>query len=158
MIDVQEQFKRQAKIAARKQHYFAIAQMLHSQMEVSKKVAVAGQSIIQARQEDEESVPEGMVRTAAQEMILVLTPIYQVCISLRFYRDAFGEYPEWVRFIHDGKGSEEHLNGWMKTVMDLYQEASKKLGRGADGRAITDIVFGEAFQKICERVKVKGEV
>lgn len=165
MDTVNANLKKQAKIAAKKQLYFSLATMLASQMGHLKNQSIASGAILQASEAEDgaEDVPPELVKAMAIEQLYSMSVLYQIVLSLRNYKNSFGEFPEFVRFFEKQIPAGLNLEKWMDLIVELYVKADQTLGRGKKGifkgKTIKEsVIFGTKFHEHCEQIKLKGEV
>lgn len=143
------------KLTARKKLYFGLAAMFHECMESFTQVSMGGAQLSESMKERGEEIPEPILRAIAEKKIENLRALYCVCIGLRDYKQAMGEYPEFTKFISlkDGKT----LDGLIAAIDDTMRESSRLIGNGPRKTPIIEYAFGPDFIHACETTKLKGE-
>ena len=151
------------KIAAKKTHYDAIASMLDIQLEEMKKTSQAAMRMVRNEGRDGESekfkeIHKSAMRAMAMDLMAAMTPVYAIAFSLQQYKQAFGEYPEWTKFMSfevNGKTGTEGVDEFVVTVINHFLHI-EELGSG--GKHAHEIAFGDMFKKKSDSIKIKGEV
>lgn len=152
-MNAEEQIKKGMKLMARKQHYYAINSMLLSCIRNTEKAHNTAMKIL------EEDGDTSRIKEAITPLLEESLPIYRLAVSLRSYKQAFGEYPEWTKFIEmhglkEGKSLE-------KFIEDAHQvvNAFPKAENGFDmAPKLREAAFGKRYVDVAEKVKLKGEV
>lgn len=161
---IEQQLKKQMKLAARKQLYFALATLLEHQGSQIRRLRDAAKAIQREPERAEEALPEGVsvedaVKTLNSESLPHMVAAHRVFVALRNYAQAFGELPEFVRFLNeDALGAkQDKILESLAELDDIFKNISKALGKH-NGKTLMDFTFGEDFQRKCEQIKLKGEV
>lgn len=155
MASLNLEFQKQAKIAAKKQLYFALASMVSSQMIQLKKMHMASAHL---RDSCEGEVSREMLEAILTEEMAHLGIIYQTAVSIKNYAAAFGEAPEFTRFLEKQMPDGVSIDKWIECTDDLFRKCSKTLGANDKGETlINGAVFGKVFFEHCEAIKIKGE-
>jgi hypothetical protein len=153
---IEVELKKQMKLAARKSHYYALGRMMAFIVCQMKDLEVVVREMRNKFGEDPESVPEEVLTGVAGKATECAIPLFQVCHSLKLYQQAFGEYPEWVRFTPIGKTPEE-VADFVDKMTHHFFEMNKALGKSDKGENLLSIAFGDEFTKMAETTKLKGE-
>lgn len=161
---IEQQIKKQMKLAARKQLYFALAMLVEHQGEQIRRFREAAKALEAERERAEEALPEGIsvddaVKTMNMESLPHIVAAQRVFTALRNYAQAFGELPEFVRFLNEGAlgANQEKILAGLDELNTIFAGISKKIGKH-NGKTLMDFTFGEDFQRKCEQIKLKGEV
>lgn len=147
------------KTAARKQHYYSIAMLVGASMQGLVDANKAKELLAEKLEEDPDSVPNEMSKAVAIEMLARVTPLYLIASSLENYRKAFGELPEWTKFLPatGRRFKERGIDDWIKVVSKTFKVCNELLGKNPQGEWLKDLALGPRFIKACEEVKLKGE-
>lgn len=139
------------KIAAKKQLFYSLSQVISNQMTTMNKLNDGKKNM------EEMEAPEEILESIRIEQVLHLSIVYQIAISIRAYRAAFGENPEFVRFLQRQMPKTFSLEKWEDNTIECFQKCSKLLGKKGGKTLINIGAFGEDFHKDCEAIKIKGE-
>ena len=146
--------KTQAKIAARKQLYYAIANGFWDQIEYLRKLTKAVETM------REMDVPQDVKASMIQELMQAMMPLYRTSVALKNYQDAFGEFPEFAKFLRFML-KDEHQDDMRGVLDNLIQQcyAAEKTfsGKVLVKRTFDEVAFGKDFITQCTEVKLKGE-
>lgn len=172
--EFQDQMSKEFKLIARKKLYFAIAVGFGTALKNFKQ---ADQAVNVAKQMlHNQECDCGQCQTTAQEVFPhllsqrqdALKAMYCIVESCRSYRQAFGEYPEFVSFLvkpqdQDGPAGniEEMFDGVLQLKDTVHAELvsiGKQMKIKDPPPDLTRTAFGSNFIKVSERIKLKGEV
>lgn len=157
--------KTQGKLAARKQLYYSIAQMLEDHMrKLEMHTKVLGTMLARWDEVNENCVPPSMTGQQAMDALIEnamndIVPAYRMFVALKNYHEAFGEFPEFASFIERnklGKTTEERLSSLSK-IQESLNRTAILLAPGMKGKTIHQLAFGGDYLKACENTKIKGE-
>lgn len=153
-MNLDAELKKQMKLAARKQHYFAISECLRY---IVAELSDAHKAIEALKDMGKLSdAPEEISKAMSFKVISTTIPLFQIARSLKSYHQAFGEYPEWVKFtpFKDHEGLEKFVDLAQKG----FEELNKKFGKSKAGEDLLSMAFGPKYAEAVEKVKLKGEV
>lgn len=153
---MQEQLSKQMKTAAKKQLYFGLASILSYEMMNLAKMVAKSETLIPSF--DEEGLENKAVFDHAVDKIALITLIYQVTHSLKMYRQAFGEYPEFIKFFEKQMPPQMTVEKWVEQIESIFRKLDKTLSLKGQKKLSEAAAFGELFAKHCEVIKLKGEV
>lgn len=163
---LQKQFEKEFKTTARKKLYFSLAIMWGHHFDMFEKNAKAVNVLIEAAHKNDCECGEcgkeslKMLPTLVRELFMTLRPVWCVMQGLKSYKQNFGEYPEFARFIVKNH-TEAEMDELIQDVEKLAkstQEHVKAAGFSFPKKPFEEAAFGSDFVKACETIKLKGEV
>jgi hypothetical protein len=154
---VEVEIKKQLKIAARKRHYYAIFQMLDYLMGQAGGMKTLLDSMDKV--DDESQMPEEAKKAAITASIMTILPIYQITVSLREYKQAFGEYPEWLKFTPWGSKTPDEVTKTLESIESIEKKflVINQQTKTTAKMDLLKLAFGDSYIKAAESVKLKGE-
>lgn len=161
---IRAQVSRAQKTAARKKLYFALSIAFGYAWSRYKECAAALASEASKLDEEGEQRTNIVIPSLMMAESDALRAIYCVAASCQDYKNAFGEYPEFVRFLgRDSKedAAAEVLGAVMSlpgVSRNLWASIGKRIGIPGEPPDLTKKAFGTDFLNACEGVKLKGEV
>ena len=163
--EVSKEIDRQFKIMARKKLYFAIGVAFRTLQTNMGELAMAVNGMKDAALEGAmDSVPDEaraeLAKTMLEKQLLAIRPIYCLSQAVLEYKRAFGEYPEFVKFLEPTEPmekTEEKLKHGVGVMKYAEEAMAKHKILNKKGPSLQEIAFGDGFIKACELVKVKGE-
>lgn len=163
-IHMQEQLKKMAKVSARKQLYYSIGALIAHSMHQLKATVTACEVLRESEKGEGENaelvneVPEGVKREMLKQEFVQLAAVYRMAISVRNYRNAFGENPEFVEFFKAQMPEGLEFEKWEEEMIRVYEKASKALGKNKKGETLVGhATFGKGFMTACDKIKIRGE-
>jgi hypothetical protein len=152
---IEEMLKSQGKLAARKQLYWSLAQMFYSHVQ-NYKVN------IQAIQVLPDEMPEDTKKAVIVQAFESMAPLYRTAVALKSYKSAFGEFPEFSKFLELSLTEEARKEGLsaildkiIQNALEMERNYTKKAGKA---HIFARNAFGDAFMEQCNKVRIRGEV
>lgn len=155
---VEKELKKQLKIMARKKHYWALYRILDYVFDGLHEGQMALEALEKVDQETRESIPAEVNQEMRFKYYRSVTALFAITQSLQSYKQAFGEYPEWIKFTPWGREGEASIEKAMKHYEAQMENVRKTLSKDRVGDKFLALVFGEKFIAAAEKVKLKGEV
>lgn len=163
---IEAMLAKQEKIAARKQLYFSLSLLV---LTAGKHISMLAQGVA-AIQENlrNDDLPEGidkekLTKVAISEQLSAIRPVFCLCNSLKSYKHAFGEYPEFVRFVVNDD-NDAAVDKMIEQGLQLVTDAKRLMKKGGislelNGKTLESAMygFGDEFVKRCDAIKLKGE-
>lgn len=166
MMDIQAQLQKEMKTIAKKKLYFSLALLYQHCHQSFSEMSKAMQAIQEAQHSECDcgncaNIANKILPEVMERHITAFRPVYSMTQALQAHKLAFGEFPEFVKFITKDQKDEtvQILVDETAEMMVEMQGIYDKIGKKAKVKTpnLQASMFGKSFIDACEKIKIQGE-